>query len=85
MTPFIIERAAYATGRTVEEITGPCRARPLAWIRFAVMAEMRKQGVSLPKIARRLNRHHTTVMSGLLQAEALRGNPGFEIIRSAIA
>lgn len=81
----IIERASYATCRSVEEITGPCRARPLAWIRFAIMEQMRAKGLSLPTIGRLIHRDHTTVLSGLRQAEALRGNPDFEKIRSAIA
>ena len=85
MTAPIILRASYATCRTVEEITGPCRARPLVWLRFAIMEQMRARGLSLPAIGRLLHRDHTTVLHGLRQAEALRGNPGFEKIRSAIA
>jgi len=81
----ILPRAAKATGYTVADLTGPCRARPLAWTRFAIMAEMRAHGYSLPRIGRILHRDHSTVLNGLRQAQALRGNPGFEIIRGAIA
>lgn len=85
MTSPIIERACYATCRTVAEITGPCRARPLAYLRFAIMEQMRAKGMSLPTIGRLLHRDHTTILYGLRQAEKLRGHTGFEIIRSAIA
>ena len=85
MTASIIERASYATCRTVEEITGPSRARPLTWLRFAIMAEMRGRGLSLPTIGRLLHRDHTTILHGLRQAEVLRGNEAFDKIRSAIA
>ena len=81
----IINRASYATCRTVEEITGPCRARPLAYLRFAIMEQMRANGLSLGQIGRLLHRDHTTILYGLRQAEKLRGHTGFEIIRSAIA
>jgi hypothetical protein len=80
-----IERAAQATSRTVEEITGPCRARPLAWIRFAIMASLRDQGEKVEYIGAILNRHHTTVVGGLQQANALRSRPEFKQILEAIA
>lgn len=80
-----ILRAARATGYSVDDITGPCRARPLAWTRFAVMDALRAKGLSLPCIGRLVRRDHTTVLNGLRQANALRGRPAFDSIRSAIA
>lgn len=81
----ILERASKVTGYSVADITGPSRVRPLAWTRFAIMEALRNQGEKVEYIAALLNRHHTTVVDGLQQAKALHGQPGFEIIRSAIA
>jgi chromosomal replication initiation ATPase DnaA len=81
----ILERASRVTGYSVADITGPRRDRPLAYTRFAIMDCLRAQGLSLPQIGRVVHRHHTTVLDGLRQAQKLRGQTGFEIIRSAIA
>lgn len=81
----ILERASIATGHSIADITGPCRARPLAWTRFAIMEALRSQGEKVEYIGALLNRHHTTVVDGLRQADALRGRPAFDSIRSAIA
>lgn len=81
----ILERASKATGYSVADITGPCRVQHLCWVRFAVMEALRAKGLSLPSIGRIIHRHHATVLNGLRQAESLRGHPGFDEIRSAIA
>lgn len=81
----ILERASKVTGLSVAEITGRSRDRCAAATRIAIMHVLRKKGEKLDYIAALLNRDRSTIISGLRQAEALRGQPGFEIIRSAIA
>ena len=81
----ILERASAATGYSKAEITGRCRVRHLSWVRLAVIAEMRAKGLSLPSIGRLLRRHHTTILFGLRQVEALRDNAEFNEIRSALS
>lgn len=81
----ILERASAATGYSIAEITGRCRLRHVSWVRLAVIAELRAKGLSLPSIGRLLRRHHTTILFGLRQVEALRDHPEFNEIRSAIA
>jgi len=85
VTIFTIDRAAIATGIPVSELVGPSRTRHICWTRFAIMEAMRERGMSTPAIGRLFRRHHTSIVSGLRQAEKLRGNPAFENIRSAIA
>lgn len=85
MSQFILGRASHSLGIPVEQIIGRTRTPDICMVRFAIMDAMRAEGLSLPKIARRMQRRHTTVMHGLRQAAALRGRPAFDSIRSAIA
>ncbi|KKW92664.1 helix-turn-helix domain-containing protein [Sphingobium chungbukense] len=84
MTIFTLDRAAQATGIPIADLRGPSRTRHVCWTRFAIMEAMRARGMSTPAIGRLFHRDHTTIVSGLRQAEKLRGNPAFENIRSAI-
>ena len=81
----ILERASKVTGLTVEEITGRSRERCASVTRIAIMDVLRKRGDKLDYIATLLNRDRSTVILCLRRAEEMRGLPGFEIIRSAIA
>jgi len=85
MTIFPLDNASKATGIPVADLRGPIRTRHICWIRFAIMESMRDRGMSTPAIGRLFHRDHSTIVSGLRQAEKLRGNPAFENIRSAIA
>jgi chromosomal replication initiation ATPase DnaA len=68
----VILRAASLTGYAPKEITGVGRTAPLARVRFAIMLVLRRRGLSLPEIGRRLGgRDHTTVMHGVERAEAM--------------
>ena len=80
----ILDRASRVTGYSVDDLTGRSRERCIAITRIAIMHTLRKQGEKLDYIAVLLKRDRSTIIAGLRQAEALRGNPGFEIIRSAI-
>lgn len=81
----ILERASKATGHPIEDIIGRRRTRPLCWTRFAIMDVLRQRGEKVEYIAALLQRDHSTVSDGLQQAKALRGTPGFEILRSVVA
>ena len=85
MTHSIIERASEQTGISVDILMGWSRPQRVCYVRFAIMEALRSRGLSLGQVARLMNRHHTTVLSGLRQAEALRDNEAYQIIRSAIA
>lgn len=52
---------------TLANLRGPSRNRRLVAIRMHVMYEIRRRcdGISLPRIARLMNRDHTTVMHAL--------------------
>lgn len=63
--------AARLAGCTVEQLVSPWRERPLVRARFAVMACLRRRGVSTPQIGRRLNRTAWAVSHGLKQAAYL--------------
>lgn len=80
-----ILRAAKVSGIPAGDIAGPCRKPYVCFTRYVVMAALRDRGLSLPAIGRIVHRDHSTILYGLRQAEKLRGLPGFEIIRSAIA
>lgn len=70
-TPDLIRRAAAKAGVEACQITGPGQSRKLYETRWAIMVLMHRRNVSNVKIGQRLNRHHTTVMSGLKRAEEL--------------
>lgn len=46
-----------------DEIRGPCRRADLVAARREFAFCARKMGMSLPRIGRALNRHHTTVLN----------------------
>ena len=85
ISPLIIERAAEVSGYPVSVLRGPARDRPICMVRWAVMANLRARGLSLPTIGRLLNRDHTTVISGLERADRLRRDPSFTHILEALA
>jgi len=68
----IIEDAVELTGFTPSQILGAQRARPIAYVRFAIAHVARRNtGQSLPEIGRRLGRDHTTILNGLARAKGL--------------
>ncbi|WP_022684540.1 hypothetical protein [Sphingobium bisphenolivorans] len=81
----ILERASRVSGLSIAELTGPSRKHLPCLVRYAIMSELRHRGDKLEYIGALLNRDHSTVKKGIREAEALRGNPIFESIRSAIA
>ncbi|WP_311271059.1 helix-turn-helix domain-containing protein [Sphingobium sp. WCS2017Hpa-17] len=84
-SPLIIERAAEISGYPVSILRGPARDRPICMVRWAIMAALRARGLSLATIGRLLNRHHTSVISGLERIERLRRDPSFASLVEAIA
>lgn len=84
-SPLIIERAAEISGYPVSVLRGPARDRPICMVRWAIMAILRARGLSLATIGRLLNRHHTSVISGLERVERLRLDPSFAGLLEAIA
>ncbi|WP_311271063.1 helix-turn-helix domain-containing protein [Sphingobium sp. WCS2017Hpa-17] len=81
----IIERAAEISGYPVSILRGPARDRPICMVRWAIMAILRARGLSLATIGRLLNRHHTSVISGLERVERLRRDPAFTGLLEALA
>lgn len=84
-SPLIIERAAEISGYPVSVLRGPARDRPICMVRWAVMAILRARGLSLATIGRLLNRHHTSVISGLERAARLRRDQSFTDLLEALA
>ena len=67
-----IRAAAEGMGILPGTVTGPSRKPFIVHSRWAVMVALRRRGVSLPGIARRLRlRCHTTVVHGLTMAPYL--------------
>lgn len=64
----VIERASMLTGVSAADLKGPCRDRKLCVIRWAIMLALHRRGLQANAIARLLNRHHSTVLSGLRNA-----------------
>lgn len=65
-------------GVPAKVLLGPCRERPVAEARWAVMLAARRQGCSLLHIAAGLENDHTSVFHGLKRAERLeQDDPGF--------
>ena len=68
-----VQAAARVFDVTRQEILGADRCHRLCRARWAVMVALRQRGYSLPRIGRALgDRDHTTVMSGLKRAAAIR-------------
>lgn len=68
----VIVRASKVTGYTIAELTGAARFAELCHIRWAIMLNMRRRGLSFPVIGRILGgRDHSTVMHGVKRAEGL--------------
>lgn len=65
----IVDDVAAANGLTVADLKGKSRERHIAWPRQWAYALCRRQGRSLPQIARFFNRDHTTIMHGIRQVE----------------
>lgn len=84
-SPLIIERAAEISGYSVSVLRGPARDRPICMVRWAIMAILRARGLSLATIGRLLNRHHTSILSGLERADRLRRDPSFSSLVEALA
>ena len=61
----IITDAAILYGVTESDITGPRRHKSVVEARWAVMAALDQMGWTTPRIGKRLNRDHTTVLHGL--------------------
>lgn len=60
-----VEEAAAFYGVTFDQILGKAGNRKVCIARASVMWRLRKDGLSLPRIGRLMQRHHTTVMSCL--------------------
>jgi chromosomal replication initiation ATPase DnaA len=61
----IAEVASRATGVTVEDILGDSKIHRISHVRQYVMWRARKEGFSLPAIARVMRRDHTTIIHGI--------------------
>lgn len=70
----IVEMTAMAHGLTVQDLTGPDRHRPIVRVRWRAMAEMRREGYSLPQIGRALKRDHTTIIYGLRRLQVIEAD-----------
>jgi len=64
------EIVAKVFGYSLTELRGPCREQRLAQVRWIAAAALRDRNLSLPRIGRVLNRHHTTILHGLRELEA---------------
>ena len=60
-----VEDIAAAHEVSYGEVIGDRHDYPIVRARWAVYAGLRDRGWSLPKIGRRLRKHHTTVLYGL--------------------
>lgn len=74
----ILRDTANKYGLTVEDLTGPCRRRYVAWPRQEAMWLARQYtSMSLPEIGRRLGgRDHTSIIHGERQHEKRLANVG---------
>lgn len=66
----VLEAAALAHGCTVAMLRGPRRQAWLVEARRAVIAKLRAQGWSYPRIAHLLDRDHTTIIHNVRAMEA---------------
>lgn len=71
----IIAQVAGKHGVPVRDLKGPCRERELIPARFEAYARLRREtGMSLPQIARAMNRVcHKTIQSGIRKHERRAG------------
>lgn len=60
-------------GVTLEEALGRSRLRHIVIARFHVWRALRERGWSMPAIARRFGKHHTTILNGLRSLAELEG------------
>ncbi len=58
-------------GFSVEDVTGPCRKRDLAVVRWKIAMAARLAGYSLTQIGWALNRDHSSILSGLRKLKKL--------------
>ena len=58
----LVRRASEVTGLSEADVTGPARKQSIFRVRCAVIAVARQQGLTFHRIARHLNRDHTTIM-----------------------
>lgn len=63
--------ACLAAGISVADAAGPARDRETAYKRFHVMWLLRQGGLSFVQIGKKLNRDHTSVMTGCRRWEEL--------------
>ena len=61
--------AAGQAGVSREQIMSVRKTTPIVHARYATMLALRRRGMSLPSIGRRLGRDHTTVLYALRRAE----------------
>lgn len=69
MADNVIAAAAYLTGTTPQAIKGSSRLSSLVRARRLVAVILREHGFSYPKIARALNRDHSTIVHAVREAE----------------
>lgn len=68
-------------GISSREILAEIREQPVVEVRLAMYLALRKMGFSTPQIGRRLNRDHTTVISGIRTARRRYDeNPRFRFL-----
>ncbi|MDT9600051.1 helix-turn-helix domain-containing protein [Sphingosinicella rhizophila] len=82
----LVARAEAVTGIEAGSLRARARETLICHVRFAVMALARERGLGLARIAKGLGgRDHSTIISGLKRAEALRADPDFAKLLEAIA
>lgn len=67
-----VERASREHGIGIAEIMGHVRTAPISQARHDAIMYARDEGISLPRIADALNKHHTSIMHGDRQARLRR-------------
>lgn len=73
MVDNVIAAAAYVTGTTAAEIKSQNRGSELVYARRLVALILRERGFSYPRIARAMNRDHSTIINTVREGEkALR-------------
>lgn len=60
-----VEQVGRRFGVAPQEILGPFRDQRIVVARHAAFSELRDAGLTLPRIAKVMNRDHTTVMYGI--------------------
>jgi len=67
----IIKTVADVFGATPEDIKGKRRTKPIADARAVCFFLLRKTGMTVENVGKKLNRHHTTVVLGTKKVESL--------------